>query len=237
MSTINPLESKKIARKFLESNITMLDTPVMGGPNVAINGKLVMMASGDKKAFKKNKKIFETVAERVFFLGKSGTAHALKLAMNLQISLIALALSEGITLTRGAKIPPELFLKILNSTYFKTGMSEKKAFKMIKGNYTPTFTLRNLKKDLQTINETAKSYGLNLPMATRANSVYSVIEQRDVSRFKYILLDQTIKFKGLYTRDKYTKPLRRVRSKDPDTGKYINILTNNFTWSAKTISK
>jgi len=31
MSTINPLESKIIAEKFLEHGISMLDTPVMGG--------------------------------------------------------------------------------------------------------------------------------------------------------------------------------------------------------------
>jgi len=71
----------------------------------------------------------------------------------------------------------------------------------------------------------------------KKNAVYSVIEQRDVSGFKYILLDQIIKLKGLYTRDKYVKPLRHVRSKDPDTGKTIDILTNNFTWSAKTIGR
>ncbi len=71
----------------------------------------------------------------------------------------------------------------------------------------------------------------------KSNSVYSIIEERDVSHFKYILLDQTIKFKGAETRDKYKNYLRRVRSKDPDTGKAINILTNNFTWSAKTIAQ
>ena len=71
----------------------------------------------------------------------------------------------------------------------------------------------------------------------KKNAVYSVIEQRDVSRFKYILLDQTIKMTGYQTKDKCANLLRRIRSKDPDTGKAINILTNNFTWSAKTIAQ
>ena len=30
--------------------------------------------------------------------------------------------------------------------------------------------------------------------------------------------------------------MRRIRSKDPQTGKIIVILTNNFSWSAKTIA-
>jgi 3-hydroxyisobutyrate dehydrogenase len=172
MSTINPNASRDIAKKYNQHGITMLDTPVMGGPNVAINGKLVLMASGDKTAFEKHKKVFETIADKTFFLGKNGTAHSVKLSMNIQIALLALSLSEGITLARGAGVDPKVFLSILNSTYFKTGMSENKAYKMIDDEFPPTFTLSNLKKDLDTINEAAKEFGINLPITTKANEIY-----------------------------------------------------------------
>jgi 3-hydroxyisobutyrate dehydrogenase len=172
MSTINPIESKKIFEKFRENNLIMLDTPVMGGPNVAITGDLVMMASGNKGTFDDCKKLFETIANKVFYLGENGTAHTVKLAMNLQITMLALALSEGITLSRGANIDPKVFLEILNSTYFKTGMSENKAFKMIQDKFDATFTLDNLKKDINTISETSKSFGVNLPMAEKAKEIY-----------------------------------------------------------------
>ncbi len=172
MSTINPRKTKSIAQKFSEKNIEMLDTPVMGGPNVAIDGKLVLMASGNRRVFEKFKQVFETIGHKVFFLGEVGTAHSVKLAMNLQIAMLALSLSEGITLARGSKVDPKVFLEILNSTYFKTGMSEKKAYKMIHDVFEPTFTLANLKKDLSTINEAAKSYGLSLPMGSKAEQIY-----------------------------------------------------------------
>ena len=73
---------------------------------------------------------------------------------------------------KNAGFNPKIFLKILNSTYFKTGMSENKAFKMINENYEPTFTLANLKKDLDTINDTADSLDTKLPMAKIARKVY-----------------------------------------------------------------
>jgi 3-hydroxyisobutyrate dehydrogenase len=145
----------------------------MGGPNVAIDGKLVLMASGDKTAFEKHKKVFDTISNKTFFLGENGTAHSVKLSMNIQIAMLALSLSEGITLARGAGVDPKIFLSILNSTYFKTGMSEGKAYKMINDEFPPTFTLRNLKKDLDTINEAAKEFGVNLPIATKANEIYN----------------------------------------------------------------
>ena len=172
MSTISPFDSKLISKKFFENSIEMLDTPVMGGPNVAITGELVLMVGGKKKNFEKCNDIFNVIANKIFYLGESGTAHAIKLAMNLQISMLALALSEGIILTRGANIDPKIFLDVLNSTYFKTGMSENKAYKMIQNNFEPTFTLDNLRKDINIIVETSNSYGLELPMAKMAKEIY-----------------------------------------------------------------
>ena len=173
MSTINPVESKNIAKKFQEHNIKKLEIPVMGGPNVAINGELVMMVSGSKDIFDYCKNIFEKIANKVFFLGEQSIANSIKLAMNLQITMLALALSEGITLVKKANVDPKIFLEVLNSTYFKTGMSEKKAYKMIDGNYDVTFTLANLKKDITTMTNTAKELGIELPMITKAEEIYS----------------------------------------------------------------
>jgi len=172
MSTIDPSESKNISRKFQEYNIHKLDIPVMGGPNIAITGDLVMMASGNKESFDYCKNVFEKIANKVFFLGESGVAHSVKLAMNLQITMLALALSEGILFVKKANADPKIFLKILNSTNFKTGMSEKKAFKMIDGKFDATFTLANLKKDISIITSTAKSLGIELPMIKKAEEVY-----------------------------------------------------------------
>ena len=172
MSTVNPSSAKEISKKFQENGIDFVEIPVMGGPNVAIDGKLVLMASGNKDAYETHKNIFETIAHKNFFLGDSGAAHSIKLAMNLQISMLALALSEGITLTRKAGFEPEKFLEILNSTYFKTGMSENKAHNMIKNSFEPTFMLKNMTKDLGIINEAAKSFNADLPMAKLASKVY-----------------------------------------------------------------
>jgi len=172
MSTINPNSAIQNSKRLNEEKISSLEIPVMGGPNVAIDGKLVLMASGDRDVFDKYKQVFDTIANKTFFLGKSGSAHSIKIAMNLQISLLALALSEGIMLTRKAGFDPEKFLEVLNSTYFKTGMSENKAHKMIRDEFEPTFTLKNLQKDLGIITEAAKDFGAVLPMAERANEIY-----------------------------------------------------------------
>ena len=173
MSTISPLESKNITKNFSEHKIMKLDTPVIGGPNLAILGELVLIASGDKETFDKFKDVFEEIASKIFFLEGNGTAHLVKLSLNLQITMLALALSEGITLMRSASVDPKIFLDILNSTNFKTGMSENKAYKMIQGKFDSTFTLANLRKDISAITETAKVFGVKLPMIEKADEMYA----------------------------------------------------------------
>ncbi len=172
VSTINPVSSRAIAKRLKENGITMLDTPVMGGPRLAEQGTLVLMIGGSRETFEKYKKVFDTVGNKSFYLGDNGSAHAMKLALNLQIAMIALALSEGITLTKSAGLNPELFLQILNSTYFKTGMSENKGPKMIQDDFEATFALQMMMKDLATINEAARAFNVTLPMASLSEQLY-----------------------------------------------------------------
>jgi len=144
------------------------------------------MIGGSKEVYEKYKNVFDVIGSKTFYLGDNGAAHAMKLALNLQIAIIALALSEGVTLTRGAGLDPELFLQILNSTNFKTGMSENKGPKMIQGNFEPTFTLKMMTKDLDTINEATNAFNLSLPMASLADKLY-----RDATRSGFAELDYT----------------------------------------------
>lgn len=68
------------------------------------------------------------------------------------------------------------------------------------------------------------------------NADFKVIERRPVQHLKNIYSDHIIKLKGPVSHHKFPYKLRRIRSKDPATGKIIVVLTNNMKWSAKTIA-
>ncbi len=172
MSTINPISSKRIAKKFVDSGILMIDAPVMGGPSFAEKGQMIVMVGGKKETYQKCKPILDLIGEKIFHLGENGSGHAMKLVMNSQIALLALSLSEGIILAKKSGLDPITFLEVLNSTYFKTGMSVNKGPKMAKGEFEPSFFLRMMQKDLDEINHTAKEFGANMPMSKLANQIY-----------------------------------------------------------------
>jgi 3-hydroxyisobutyrate dehydrogenase len=56
---------------------------------------------------------------------------------------------------------------------------------MINDSFEPTFTLSNLKKDLDTINQAAEAFGLRLPMAKKANEVYQMAEDAGFGGIDY----------------------------------------------------
>lgn len=184
-STISAEQSKYNAEALRRNEIEMLGMPLMGGPAAARDGKLVSIVAGNKN-FKKTKRVIDTVASSIFYIGDvDGSANALKLALNLNIALIASAQSEGITFVKACGIDPGIFIKILNSTYFKTGLSEIKGPKMVNNNFEPSFHLKNMLKDLELVVNTAQHIGISLPLAAIAQQIYQAANNSGFSDYDY----------------------------------------------------
>ena len=58
-----------------------------------------------------------------------------------------------------------------------------------------------------------------------------------IDRSTGLICDQTVVLTGFYSKQDFDTPLRRVRFKDPMTGKGLVFLTNNFTLPALTITE
>jgi hypothetical protein len=60
---------------------------------------------------------------------------------------------------------------------------------------------------------------------------------RPVDRSTGLVCDQTVLLTGFYSRQGFDRPLRRIKFNDPQTGKRLVFLTNNFALDALTIAK
>jgi len=79
--------------------------------------------------------------------------------------------------------------------------------------------------------------GIYFVTRLKKNADYRIVKRLDVSHLPNIFSDQIIEFTGLLSSRKCPYRLRRIRSKDPETGKIIVLLTNQFDWSAQTIAQ
>jgi len=185
-STISPDESSKIADFYSKKQIKMLSVPMLGGTAAVAEGEITLIGAGPKPAYKFAEPILKDLSTQIFYIGSDHRiASALKLAININIALIALALAEGLVFVRGAGIDSDTFVKILNSTYFKTGISERKGPKIVNDDYTASFYLMNMVKDLDLALRTASSSGLTLPTTATAETLYRASEAFGLSMKDY----------------------------------------------------
>jgi 3-hydroxyisobutyrate dehydrogenase len=195
-STISPEESSLVADLHSKKQIRMLTVPMLGGKTAVERGEITLIGAGPKTTYELVEPILKDLSRQIFYVGSDHrTASILKLAVNINIALIALALAEGLVFARGNGIDTGTFVKILNSTYFKTGISEKKGPRIINDDYTPSFYLMNMVKDLDLAMQTAYTSGLTLPVTASAQAVYKAsdafgLSMRDYTSVASYLLKQ-----------------------------------------------
>lgn len=185
-STILPDDSIYCASLMKKKGYAILQAPIMGGPDATMKGDVITIISGNKKIIEKSRRILTSYSKKLFNIGnKEGAANYIKLGLNLNIALIAISLAESIVFVKKSKIDPAKFLEILNSTYFKTGLSEIKGPKMIKNNFEPKFFLKNMLKDVQLLNESAKHNVTSLSFASLAEQYFRIASNRGYSELDY----------------------------------------------------
>lgn len=185
-STISPEESNKLADLYSNRQIRMLSVPILGGTTAVERGEITLVGAGPKTAYELAEPILRELSSQIFYLGSDhGTASALKLAFNIHIALLALALAEGLVFARGTGVDTATYIKVLNSTYFKTGISERKGPRIVNGDYNASFYLMNMVKDLDLALRTAYASGLTLPTTASAEAVYRASEAFGLSLMDY----------------------------------------------------
>ena len=185
-STISPEESNKLADLYSNRQIRMLSVPILGGTAAVERGEITLIVAGPKMAYEMAEPILKDLSAQIFYLGiYHRIASALKLAFNIHIALLALALAEGLVFSKGTGVDTDTYLKVLNSTYFKTGISERKGPRIINGDYNASFHVVNMVKDLDLALRTAYSSGLTLPTTASAEAVYRASEAFGLSMMDY----------------------------------------------------
>jgi 3-hydroxyisobutyrate dehydrogenase-like beta-hydroxyacid dehydrogenase len=127
MSTIGSKTVKAIAAELAKRNITVLDSPVSGGPRGARAGTLATMVSGDRAAFERCKAMYDALARNAFYVGSEpGLAQVTKVANNMISAAGMVASFEAAALAVKAGVDARTFIDTVNaSTGRNTATSDK----------------------------------------------------------------------------------------------------------------
>lgn len=98
MSTIDPEASRAISAEFEAAGLVMLDAPISGSPITLAQGSASTMVGGDRAAFERVKAVLYDIGSKVSYIGPSGTAVQMKVAVNLTLIVEMVAFCESVAL-------------------------------------------------------------------------------------------------------------------------------------------
>jgi len=175
-STVSPALARRIAAACAERGVTFLDAPVTGGTWGAEKGELVFMVGGDAEVLQRVEPVLAAMGKRWFLLGPNGAGQTVKLAMNLILALEVDALAEALALVTGAGVRAERLIEVLQSSMARAAVLDIKAPMILQRQYTPSFPLRLMHKDLGLALELANQIGVPLPATAAARETYNAVK-------------------------------------------------------------
>jgi 2-hydroxy-3-oxopropionate reductase len=176
-STVSPTLARKVATACEERGVRFLDAPVTGGDWGAKKGELVFMVGGDAATLTNAEPVLRVLGKKWFHLGPSGAGQVIKLAMNLILALQVDALAEALALVTAAGLQEEKLVEVMQSSMARSGVLDIKSQNLLKGNYTPSFPLRLMHKDMRLALELAQQTHVELPATEAAFKTYSTVKE------------------------------------------------------------
>jgi len=207
MSTIDPDASIRQADQAKKSGIDRLDAPVIGNPDMAVQGQLALLVGGDESVFEKNRELLNQLGSTVIYLGKLGSGHKMKLILNLHLGTIGVAFSEAFVLSQKLGFEPGVFVDAFNKTVQKNYFSEVKGPLIAKGDYSPLFTVNMLLKDLTLAENQATRQKVALPAGSLVKQLFMTCVNQGLGEMDFSSVALTMqKLNGIEPHSRESQP-------------------------------
>jgi 3-hydroxyisobutyrate dehydrogenase-like beta-hydroxyacid dehydrogenase len=157
-ATVSKKATLEAAKLVEATGAAFLDAPFTGSKMAAQNGKLCYYLGGSELMIERARPVLEASSVKILPLGGIGDAMVLKIVTNLVSSVIVEAVAEAASITKANGIPLERLHEANYSTLI--GM---KLPAIIKGDFEPHFSLRNMLKDADFARELAAAAKLETP--------------------------------------------------------------------------
>lgn len=171
-STISKPATLRLAAQVADAGGDFLDAPVTGSRNEAENGSLRFLTGGDPRVIAAARPVLECMGT-VVPMGPVGMGITAKLVNNLVVAASLQAFNEGMVLAVRAGLDPDVMFSLLMSNpRARIGMAELKGPTILRGDFTPNFLLRLMRKDVRLALETAADLNVPLPALEAVKRVF-----------------------------------------------------------------
>lgn len=164
-STILPSATRRMAKVLQGMGVEMLDAPVSGGEQGAVDGTLSVMVGGAAPAFERALPLLRAIGRNIVHVGDNGAGQVAKACNQVVIAQTVAAVAEGLLLATAEGVDPAKVREALLGGFAASRVLEVHGKRMLDRNFAPGFMARLHQKDMRIVLETAHELGLPLPGA------------------------------------------------------------------------
>ena len=150
-STVSQQASGEVAQLLAAAGVAYLRTTVSGNNKMAEAAQLTVMASGPRAAYESVLPLLKTLGPNQFYLGEAEQARLMKLVVNLMIAQTSAMLAEALTLGRKGGLAWADMWQVLGVSAVASPIVKAKSAQLSQRDFTPTFTVEQMIKDLTLI--------------------------------------------------------------------------------------
>jgi 3-hydroxyisobutyrate dehydrogenase len=161
-STVGVEGCDRLARLAEDLGLTFVDAPVLGTRKPALDGALVVLASGPDSVRDLVQPVFDAIGSRTVWVGEAGGGSRLKLTANAWVGTVLEGIADSMALTRDLGLDPALFLEAIAGGAMDAPYVQLKGKAMLSGQYEPQFTLSGALKDIDLVLAAASEVGTDL---------------------------------------------------------------------------
>lgn len=161
-----PASTVKVGASVSEKGAYYLDSPIGRTPTHARDGLLNLMCSGDETGFKTAETILNVLGENVFYLGKLGSGHTIKLINNFFGMTIANAMSEAFAMADKMEVDRQQVYDVIAAGPLHCAMMDFVKSYAVDGDASKlAFAIKNATKDVGYYSQMSKDAGANSIMS------------------------------------------------------------------------
>jgi 3-hydroxyisobutyrate dehydrogenase len=172
MSTLGRDEILRLGAVAAEKGVDTMELPVTGGVHLAAQGKITMLAGGDKALFDRHLPALEAMGDRIFHMGPLGNASIIKVITNMLAFIHLKATGEALMLAKRGGLDLAQAWAAIQASSGNSFVHETEGALILNGSYDIAFNIDLALKDLDFAMQFGREFGVPLELAALTEQTY-----------------------------------------------------------------
>lgn len=175
MSTIRPATARRLADEGAGPGVRVLDAPVSGGEQGAVDGALSIMVGGEDSDFAAARPVFDVLGQTVVHVGPHGAGQTVKAANQLIVAGTIELVAEAIVFLERHGVDTESAVRVLAGGMAGNRILERRATGMLARDFKPGFRVELHDKDLGIVHDAAREAGIVIPLGAAVTQLMAAL--------------------------------------------------------------